>query len=181
MTSHNATRNAHDLMWKWTGWQRQRRTCYRVQYHNDAWCSIYECLFELLSTITILHCHFEHNKNTSPPTILEMYVSLACFDRHIFRSKYARRVRPWTLSLLCKWRHWGRGIYLLPLQRHTRETSLSTWLFPEYGGVNIGGGRFKCISFANDMALLAEDERMLKNLLMELNDMWWLWDEDKYK
>ena len=53
---------------------------------------------------------------------------LACFDRDMFRSKYARRVRPCSFSMLCRWRHWGRGIYLLPLQRHTRETSLSTWL-----------------------------------------------------
>ena len=27
-----------------------------------------------------------------------------------------------------RWRYWGRGMHLLPLQRHTRETSLSTWL-----------------------------------------------------
>ena len=31
-----------------------------------------------------------------------------------------------------------------------------------------GGRRIKCIRFADDMALLAEDERMLKNMLMEL-------------
>ena len=42
--------------------------------------------------------------------------------------------------------------------------------FPNTGGVNIGGRRIKCIRFADDMALLAEDERMLKNMLMELND-----------
>ena len=42
-------------------------------------------------------------------------------------------------------------------------------LFPEHGGVNIGGRRIKCIRFA-DMVLLAEDEMMLKNMLMELND-----------
>ena len=36
--------------------------------------------------------------------------------------------------------------------------------------VNIGGRRIKCIRFADDMALLAENERMLKNMLMELND-----------
>ena len=43
-------------------------------------------------------------------------------------------------------------------------------LFPEHGGVNRGGKRIKCIRFSDDMALLAEDERMLKNMLMELND-----------
>ena len=37
------------------------------------------------------------------------------------------------------------------------------------GGVNIGGRRIKCIRFAYDMALLAENERMLKTMLMELN------------
>ena len=42
--------------------------------------------------------------------------------------------------------------------------------FMNTGGVNIGEGRIKCIRFADDMALLAEDERKLKNLLMELND-----------
>ena len=34
------------------------------------------------------------------------------------------------------------------------------------GGVNIGGRRIKCTRFADDMALLAEDER----ILLELND-----------
>ena len=42
--------------------------------------------------------------------------------------------------------------------------------FLNTGGVNIGGRRIKCIRFADDMALIAEDERMLKNMLMELND-----------
>ena len=42
--------------------------------------------------------------------------------------------------------------------------------FLNTGGVNIGGRRIKCIRFADDMALLAEDERLLKNMLMELND-----------
>ena len=40
----------------------------------------------------------------------------------------------------------------------------------ELGGVNIGDRRIKCIRFVDDMALLAEYERMLKNMLMELND-----------
>ena len=42
--------------------------------------------------------------------------------------------------------------------------------FPNTGGVNIGGRRNKCIGFPDDMALLAEDERTLKNMLMGLND-----------
>ena len=32
--------------------------------------------------------------------------------------------------------------------------------------------RGPCIRFADDMALLAEDEKMLNNMLMELNDRW---------
>ena len=42
--------------------------------------------------------------------------------------------------------------------------------FLDTGGVNIGGRRIKCIKFADDITLLAEDERMLKNMLMELDD-----------
>ena len=37
------------------------------------------------------------------------------------------------------------------------------------GGVNIGGRRIKCIRFVDDMDFLATDERMLQNLLIELN------------
>ena len=36
-------------------------------------------------------------------------------------------------------------------------------------GINLGR-RNKCIIFSDDMALLAEDERMLKSMLMELNE-----------
>ena len=44
------------------------------------------------------------------------------------------------------------------------------YLFPEHGECKHRRKRIKCIRFANDMALLAYDERMLKNMLMELND-----------
>ena len=43
-------------------------------------------------------------------------------------------------------------------------------LFPEHRAVNIGGRIIKFIEFTDDMALLAEDERMLTNMLMVLND-----------
>ena len=42
--------------------------------------------------------------------------------------------------------------------------------FPNTGSVNIGGRRIKYVRFSDDMTLLAEDERMLKNMLMELNE-----------
>ena len=42
--------------------------------------------------------------------------------------------------------------------------------FLNTGGVHIRGRRIKCIRFVNDMALLAEDERMLKNMVMEVNE-----------
>ena len=42
--------------------------------------------------------------------------------------------------------------------------------FPNTGGVHIEGRRIKCIRFAADMALPAKDERIPKNMLMELND-----------
>ena len=40
--------------------------------------------FELSSTTNILHCHLAHNKNTSPPAILEMYVSLPALTETCF-------------------------------------------------------------------------------------------------
>ena len=36
--------------------------------------------------------------------------------------------------------------------------------------MNIGGRRIKCIRYIGDMAFLAEGERMVKNMLMVLND-----------
>ena len=42
--------------------------------------------------------------------------------------------------------------------------------FLNTGCVNIGVRRTKCIRFADDMALLAQEERMLKNMPMGLND-----------
>ncbi|KAJ4429547.1 hypothetical protein ANN_21716 [Periplaneta americana] len=37
------------------------------------------------------------------------------------------------------------------------------------GGVIVGGRRIKCIRFADDMALLAEEETILRDMLLELN------------
>ena len=34
--------------------------------------------------LNLLHCHLVHNKNTSPPTILEMYVSLPALTETCF-------------------------------------------------------------------------------------------------
>ena len=42
--------------------------------------------------------------------------------------------------------------------------------FLNKGSVNKEGRRIKCIRFADDMALLAEDERIVKNMLMVPND-----------
>ena len=70
-------------------------------------------------------------------------------------------------------RNWKRGAARMSSIAYTLQHLLGRFnekLFPEYGGVNIGGRIIKCIRFADDMALLAEDERMLKNLLMELNE-----------
>ena len=46
---------------------------------------------------------------------------------------------------------------------------LNEELFPELRRCKHVGRRIKCIRFADDMILLAEDERMLKNMLMLLN------------
>ncbi|KAJ4427396.1 hypothetical protein ANN_25017 [Periplaneta americana] len=42
--------------------------------------------------------------------------------------------------------------------------------FQNMGGVTVGGRRIKCIRFADDMALLAEEEMILRDMLLELND-----------
>ena len=63
-----------------------------------------------------------------------------------------------------------QGCPLLPTLFNIYLEDLMKNCFLNTGGVNIGGRRIKCIRFAEDMALLAEDERMLKNMLMELKD-----------
>ncbi|KAJ4447912.1 hypothetical protein ANN_09921 [Periplaneta americana] len=40
----------------------------------------------------------------------------------------------------------------------------------DMGGVIVGGRRIKCIRFADDVALLAEEEMILRDMLLELND-----------
>ncbi|KAJ4442049.1 hypothetical protein ANN_11915 [Periplaneta americana] len=42
--------------------------------------------------------------------------------------------------------------------------------FQNMGGVIVGGRRLKCTRFADDMALLAEEEVILRDMLLELND-----------
>ena len=68
----------------------------------------------------------------------------------------------------------GRGIWqgslLSPTLFNIYLENLMKNCFPNTEGINIGGRRIKCIRFSNDMALLAEDERILKNMLMEQND-----------
>ena len=61
--------------------------------------------------------------------------------------------------------HVSRSVY-----RSTNPMLILPVLITGGGGVNIGGRRIKCIILADDMALLAEDERMLKDVQMELND-----------
>ncbi|KAJ4436924.1 hypothetical protein ANN_17056 [Periplaneta americana] len=42
--------------------------------------------------------------------------------------------------------------------------------FQNMGGVIVRGRRIKCIRFADDMALFAEEEMILRDMLLELND-----------
>ena len=67
------------------------------------------------------------------------------------------------------WKGVRQGCPLSPTVFNIYLEDLVKICFPKTGGVNIGGKRNKCIRFADDMAFLAEYERMLKNMLMELN------------
>ncbi|KAJ4449192.1 hypothetical protein ANN_00589 [Periplaneta americana] len=50
------------------------------------------------------------------------------------------------------------------------------------GEVIVGKRRIKCINFADDMALLAEKEKILRNMILELNDNFAaVWDGNEYK
>ena len=60
---------------------------------------------------------------------------------------------------------------MIVLRMHLNFNYIYDELFPEHRVCKIGGRRIKCIRFANDLALLAGHERMLKNMLMELNDV----------
>ena len=70
-------------------------------------------------------------------------------------------------------RETGRGVWqvcpLSPTLFNVYLEDLMKNCFLNTGSVNIGERRIKCIRFVDDMALLAEYERMLKNVLMELN------------
>ena len=65
----------------------------------------------------------------------------------------------------------GRGVWqgcpLLPTLFNIYLEDLMKKCFLNTGSVNIGGRRIKCIRFSNYMTLLAEHERLLKNMLME--------------
>ena len=64
----------------------------------------------------------------------------------------------------------GQGCPLPPTLFNIYLEDIMKNCFSNTGGVNIGGRRIKCIRFADDMAFLAEDERMLKNMLIEVNE-----------
>ncbi|KAJ4441845.1 hypothetical protein ANN_11704 [Periplaneta americana] len=58
------------------------------------------------------------------------------------------------------WQQWSEMGALIPSPAACENT----------GGVIVGGRIIKCIRFADDMVLLAEEEMILKDMLLELND-----------
>ena len=68
------------------------------------------------------------------------------------------------------WKVVQQGCPLSPTLFNIYLEELMKNCFPNTRGLNIGGRRIKCIRFADDITLLAEYERMLNNMLMELNE-----------
>ena len=73
----------------------------------------------------ILHCHLVHNKNTSPPRILEMNVFLPALTETCFEVNTLGEFAP-DRSVCSVGEGTEGGGVIAALQRHTRETSLST-------------------------------------------------------
>ncbi|KAJ4451062.1 hypothetical protein ANN_02499 [Periplaneta americana] len=68
----------------------------------------------------------------------------------------------------------GRGVHqvcpISPTLFNIYLKDLVKNCFQNMGGVKVGGRRIKCIRFADGMMLLAEEEMMLRDMLLELND-----------
>ena len=96
-------------------------------------------------------------------------------ERRLLSNLYMKqRIKVRIGEEMAEGREIGRGVWqgcrLSPTLFNIYLEDLMTNCFLNTGGVNIGGRRITCIRFADDVALLAEDERMLKNMLMELNE-----------
>ncbi|KAJ4451478.1 hypothetical protein ANN_02941 [Periplaneta americana] len=63
-----------------------------------------------------------------------------------------------------------QGCPLSPILFNIYLVNLVKNCFQNMGGVIVGGRRIKCIRFADVMVLLAQEEMILKNMLLELND-----------
>ena len=96
-------------------------------------------------------------------------------ERRLLRNLYMKqRIKFRIGEKMSEGREIGRGVRqgcpLSPTLFNIYLEDLMNY-FLNMGDVDIGRRRIKCIRFADDIVLPAEDERMLKNMLMELNDM----------
>ena len=95
-------------------------------------------------------------------------------ERRLLSNFYMKQRMKVRIEEMSEGREIGRGVRqgcpLSPTLFNIYLEDLMKNCFLNTEGVNIGGRRIKCIRFADDTALLAQDERMLKNMLIELND-----------
>ncbi|KAJ4434569.1 hypothetical protein ANN_23131 [Periplaneta americana] len=85
-------------------------------------------------------------------------ISVYWKDRRLFSNLYMKRVR---VSIGEEIPEETKTVYLEDLVKNC---------FQNKGGVKVGGRRIKSIRFVDDMALLAEEETILRDMLLELND-----------
>ncbi|KAJ4431030.1 hypothetical protein ANN_19623 [Periplaneta americana] len=96
-------------------------------------------------------------------------------ERILFNNVYMKQVKVRIGEEMSEGSEIGRGIRQGCLSSSTLFNiyleALVMNYFQNMGGVIVKGRRIKCIIFADIMALLAEEEMILKDMVLELNDI----------
>ncbi|KAJ4443092.1 hypothetical protein ANN_04742 [Periplaneta americana] len=95
-------------------------------------------------------------------------------NRRLFSNLYMKRVKARIGEEMSEGSEIGRGVCqgcpLSPTLFNIYLEDLVKNCFQNMGGVIVGGRRIKCIRFADDMGLSAEEEMILNDMILELND-----------